>query len=134
MTPYKYVLIGVCVCAVLAWFFIPDHSPDPDKAYVQQTEQELVALANDTAGTAQRLAKIKAESEGWSDGRVGITADGYVFYYDLHESHGADNVSDIHILYLPDEKRFLIAHDHWCVDLSKWEQAKDKAEVVGRFE
>jgi hypothetical protein len=99
-----------------------------------RTKQQLIALANDKAATNRRVVEIKKESnQRWSDGRVGITADGYIFYYDLHESHGTDNIRDIHLLYLPDEERFLVTHDHFCCDLSKNEQAKNKAELVKYF-
>jgi len=113
-----------------------DTEPDKpqDIAYQRRIKHELRALAKDKAATAQRIAKIRAANNGcWTDERVGVTADGYIFYYDLHESHGMDNIRDIHILYLPDEDRYIITHVHWCYGLEKLQQASSKAVVVGIF-
>ena len=125
------IWFAVSILTVIACLFFFRYQPQ-DVAYVNNVKHELVALANDTRTTQMRLAIIKRDDR-WSDGRVGVTADGYLFFYDLHESHGTDIISDIHILYLPDEQRFLISHDHFCCDLSKFIQAKNKTEVVELF-
>ena len=91
--------------------------------HIHRIEQELLALANDAAATRERVAKIKKRDDGWwTDGRVGVTGDGYVFFYDLHDSHGTDAIPDTNIFYLPDEKRFIVNRSHFCVDIGKSEQ------------
>jgi hypothetical protein len=100
-------------------------------AYLRNVKQELQALAADPLATRQHVAKLN--SDRWTDGRVGITADGYIFYYDMHESHGMDNINDVHTFYLPDERRFIINRKHYCVDLSKDYQPKSKADLLPMF-
>lgn len=125
-------VIGVAVLLLIYSIFF---DKPQDIAYINRTKRELRNMSENKDETSRRLAAIRQEGNCWSDGYVGITADGYVFYYDLHESHGMDNVRDLHILYLPDDKRFIIARGpHFCVDLSKWEQAKSKAEVIETFQ
>lgn len=129
----KRVKVAVIIIAALAgliggvqlWFAISTAS------YAQQTKQNLLKLANDPVATKSHVAAIKAKpGESWTDGTVGITRDGYVFYYDLHESHGMDNIPDIHTYYLPDEKRFVVDHKHFCCDLGKNFQPKNKVELM----
>lgn len=126
--------IAGCIIAVTACLFLFMYQPQ-DVVHINKVKRKLVAIANDAHSTQERVAKIKHDAQhGWTDGQVGVTADGYVFFYDLHESHGMDNISDIHILYLPDEQRFLISHiPHFCCDLSKFAQVKNKCEVVKLF-
>ncbi|OPZ87861.1 MAG: hypothetical protein BWY76_00253 [bacterium ADurb.Bin429] len=123
----QLVIISV-VLLIGGILFIP--SPE-QTAYIRRTKQELQTLAGDSGTTSARLAKLRKGT--WTDGRVGITADGYVFYYAMHESHGMDNIPDTNILYLPDEKRFLITGKHFCCDLGKTMQAENKAELKGMF-
>lgn len=120
------VLLAIMVLIALVAF------KPQDMAYLRRTKRELVALASDKIETAGRLAAMKKDGN-WADGHVGIAADGYVFYYDLHESHGSDKISDLHLLYLPDEKRFLMNHRHFCYDINKLQQAQNKAEVKRIF-
>lgn len=122
------ILLIVVVGIVLLWIRIFGDQPQ-DVAYVHQVKQEILMLARDNDATSQRVAIIQTGiKRRWTDRRVGVTADGYVYYYDIHESHGADNIRDVHILYLPDEKRFLISHiPHFCIDfLSLGERVKNK--------
>lgn len=99
--------------------------------YLQHTKQALLALAADQVATAERVAEIKRHvDERWTDGRVGVTRDGYVFFYDLHDSHGMDMIADVNTFYFPDERRFLVTRKHFCVDLSKWPQLQNKTAVL----
>jgi len=103
-------------------------------SHVQKVKAELLALAGDKATVKKHVAEIKKRRDGWwTDGRVGVTGDDYVFMYDLHDSHGVDNIDDVNIFYLPDEKRFIISHQHYCVDLSKNIQPANKTKLLPMF-
>lgn len=136
MKHLKKVLLAGCIGTVLLVLYLLSPIDKPqDMVYAHRIKQELIALANDKVDTALRVADIKKHiKDSWVDGRVGVTMDGYIFYYDIHESHGMDYIDDVHILYLPDEKRFLVTHAlHFCCDLSKFEQASSKAAVTAMF-
>ena len=125
------IIVGVLLVAMLAGWLTYRRQ---QTAYLHQMKAELVTLAHNRSETARHVMEIKRHlPDPWTDGRVGITADGYVFCYDLHESHGADYISDVHIFYLPDEDRFIVNYTHWCVDLSKGPQPKNKKELLLRF-
>ncbi|MHB0938213.1 MAG: hypothetical protein ACYDCO_18155 [Armatimonadota bacterium] len=100
-------------------------------AYVKKTTQEILVLASDPNATRKRVNAIKASTDGmWSDGRVGVTGDGYVFFYDIHESHGSDRIDDVELFYLPDEKQFIESPKHFCCDLVKLAQPANKAALL----
>lgn len=102
--------------------------------HIRKMKREILALAGDEAAIQQHLVAIRKQKGGrWTDGRVGVTGDGYVFFYDLHDSHGMDGIPDTNIVYLPDEKRFLMSDMHFCVDLAKWSQPRNKRELLPRF-
>ena len=102
--------------------------------HIYRTKREITTLVQNSAALKKRVTAIQhREEEAWTDGRVGITTDGYVFLYDLHDTHGADIIGDVNIFYLPDEKRFIISREHYCVDLNKANQPKNKAELLPRF-
>ncbi|HOF88669.1 MAG TPA: hypothetical protein PLZ36_11295 [Armatimonadota bacterium] len=125
-------IVQVVLIAVVVLIGAAVATPQLLKAnHIRCMKHELQALAADKTATTARVAKLS--SDRWTDGRVGVTADGYVFFYDMHESHGADWIPDTSLFYLPDERRFIITHKHYCVDLSKVEQPKDKAALLPRF-
>lgn len=135
MKHLKKVLLAGCIGTVLLGLYVvlPIDKPQ-DMVYTHRIKQELIALANNKVETALRVADIKKQKDYWVDGTVGVTADGYVFYYNIHESHGMDYIRDIHILYLPDEKRFLVSHAlHFCCDMSQYPQPSSKAAVAAMF-
>lgn len=104
-------------------------------SHLRQTKSRLLALAHDKAATSERVIAIaKHHDERWTDGGIGVTGDGYLFYYHLHNSHGMDLIADTNIFYLPDEHRFIVSRQHFCVDLNKKTQPKSKAELLSLLE
>jgi hypothetical protein len=101
--------------------------------HVYQVKLTLAALSRDPARIKARLAKMVTYSPpDWRDDNLGIAKDGYIFFYDCHDSHGQDNIPDVNIFYLPDEGRFIINRHHFCCGLGEniYDQPKDKAEVL----
>ncbi|MHB9134579.1 MAG: hypothetical protein ACYDBB_26195 [Armatimonadota bacterium] len=130
LTPWLMVvaMLVLLVVAGVAWYY------HIQSAHVRRAKQALLALAGNQAAVAQRVATIKQHLKDRipADGRVGVAADGYVFLYDQHESHGADLIEDTNILYLPDEHRFIVSHEHFCAPPGKG-LLKNKAEVVALY-
>lgn len=129
----KIALIALAAIGILAgtWYGSDFLARKP---HVAKIKAQLQAQAHNTADTGKRLTEIKKKlPDHWTDGRVGITADGYVFYYDQHNSHGMDNIPDTNVLYLADENRFIVNGEHYCVDLGKAIQPKNKAELLAMF-
>lgn len=57
--------------------------------HIFRTRLEIQTLAKNSAALHKRVTAIKQSAAGtWTDGQVGITTDGYVFLYDLHDTHG----------------------------------------------
>lgn len=91
-------------------------------------------LAADQRTTEERLSALEKKGNGyWAGDHVGITRDGYVFYYDIHSSHMEGDVEDINVFYLPDEDRFVYNLIHYCCGpntLSKAVQPENKDELM----
>jgi hypothetical protein len=114
--------------------------------YLHRVEGALLALAHDAATTQTRVAAIRkgiqAEeldkqdgswTEQWFDGHIGLTKDGYVFYYDMHNPHDGTYdllIGDVNVFYLPNEGRFCIYRKHFCCDLNKMSQPASKAKLL----
>lgn|GEM_PF-2465959 len=127
------VVIGVIIGLLYCTIVIPYQQIQ--SSHLQQTKQVLLKLVNNRATLNKRIADIKKhEKDYWTDGRVGIIADGYVFVYDLHASHGNDAIADVNILYLPDERRFIVNHKHFCIDMGKTIQPKNKSQLLTTFD
>ena len=92
-------------------------------------KQELVAISNNEAVLRERVAEMK-ERGGWADGRVGVTGDGYVFCYDIYDSHTGDYTKDSNLVYLPDEKRFVRCRVHYCIGIENARQPRDKGDLL----
>ncbi|HEX2948560.1 MAG TPA: hypothetical protein VHV83_03155 [Armatimonadota bacterium] len=125
----NFLIVIAIIVSLLAIIFVPYMSRQI--SHIRHTKQKLLSLACDRNATQKRVKEIrKTIGDRWTDGNIGITGDGYVFYYDLHDSHGTDAIADINIFFLPDEKRFIISYAHYCVDLSKFIQPRNKAELL----
>lgn len=120
------------IAIIVSYLLISEHTAKVH--HIRQTKQQLLALAGNEVATRERVAKIKAGTDGrWTDDSIGITGDGYVFYYDLHNSHVSDEIPDTNILYLTDENRFIVSHKHICMELSEMDQLKSKIELLQLF-
>lgn len=106
-------------------------------SHVRQVKLLLKTMAEDKNDTRRRLATIKAKTDkSWADDHIGICADGYIFYFDIHNIHMDGLVGDCNVLYLPDERRYIINYLHYCCgeyQINKQIQAKDKKDLLTRF-
>ncbi len=135
------VIIGVSVLAVIlllagamGGYFLQQHFRELQ--YIAHVERELQALSEHRATWQPRAYTLLHANDGrWSDESVGVTADGYTFFFALHDPHGPDPIeSDINIFYLPDERRFVIDREHICMGLNKEVQPKDKHALLRMIE
>lgn len=129
---YSIIIIILCL-VVIVLLTQPVHILQLPHIY--RTRLEIQTLAANSAALKKRITAIKQSAAGaWTDGRVGFTTDGYVFLYDLHDTHGADIIGDVNIFYLPDEKRFFISREHYCGGPGKEaDQPKNKADLLSWF-
>jgi hypothetical protein len=116
-------LIALVPLAVWLYFVSPLH--------IVRVEWKLRALSFNQAKVQQRLQATRLHGD-WDGGNIAVAKDGYIFYYDCHDSHGLDNIPDINIFYLPDERRFIINRHHFCSGLGedRSKQPEDKAGVL----
>jgi hypothetical protein len=129
MQKRRWVRLIVYGSLVLAALVACLHFSHP--LYIFRVKQELKVLSRDQAAVQQRLQAARLHGD-WDAGNIAVAKDGYVFFYDCHDSHGMDNIEDTNIFYLPDEGRFIINRHHFCCGLGedRSKQPKDKAEVL----
>lgn len=132
----KIYAIAIIILCLLVIVLITQPVHILQLPHIYHTKREIQTLAKNSAALKKRITAIQQRAAGaWTDGRVGFTTDGYVFLYDLHDTHGAEIIGDVNIFYLPDEKRFIISRKHYCVDLGRANhQPKNKADLLPRFD
>lgn len=126
------ILVVLIISLIIGYMWVSHERAQAPQ--IRKVKREILVLAGNQVAIQQHLAAIKKrQGNWWTDGRVGVAGDGYVFFYDLHDSHGTDAIPDTNIFYLPDEQRFIVSDKHFCVDLSKQVQPKNKQELLHRF-
>ena len=89
-------------------------------------------LSRDRAFTEKQLGQLR-QKDRWVGEGVGVTGDGYVFYFVIHDSHQGETLGNLNVFYLPDEGRFIITRRHFCggaAVLGKMNQPVGKAQLV----